>query len=118
MKPPGISLLFDYEDALDRVDGQQELLREIIVLFLEDCPGMLAEIRRSVTSRDHDSTAFVAHKLAGALGSISAEPARRAARKLEEVANADRDQVPKHLEALETAITELATVLRDNDRIR
>ena len=43
---------FDLAAALDRVDGDVELMKELAGLFLDECPQRMAEIREAILRRD------------------------------------------------------------------
>jgi HPt (histidine-containing phosphotransfer) domain-containing protein len=59
--------------ALDRVGGDEELLREVAHLFLREYPNMLGQIREAVSSGDARRVMEVAHTLKGSLATIGAE---------------------------------------------
>lgn len=71
--------------ALDRVGGDSELLEEIAQLFLETAPGLLAQIRDAVASRNAQSLQQAAHAIKGSVGNFGAEPAFQAALRLEKM---------------------------------
>ena len=74
---------FDLEAALKRVEGDEALLQEIADLFLESCPGLLAEIREAVTGGENHELARAAHTLKGMVGNFGAEGAVEVALRLE-----------------------------------
>ncbi len=41
--------VFDLSKALDRVEGDLELLQEMAELFLDECPHMVEEIGHAIT---------------------------------------------------------------------
>ena len=43
---------FDLAVALDSVDGDQELLRDVIEVFLGECPQLLQELKQSIAAED------------------------------------------------------------------
>jgi two-component system sensor histidine kinase/response regulator len=77
--------VFDHETALDRINGEEELLDEVIQLFLSDAPSRLAEIRASLEQGDPKRLEIAAHSLKGAAGYVGAERASAQALKLEEL---------------------------------
>jgi CheY-like chemotaxis protein len=104
--------VFDQAEALARLDGDAELLRELMALFLSDCPRLLAEIRQAVLRRDGEMLQRAAHTLKGAVSSFSAEATCAAALKLETMGRAgDFGQVEAACEALEMEIKRLRPVL-------
>jgi CheY-like chemotaxis protein len=75
--------IFDRQAALARIDGDQELWRELIGLFLHDHPWQMAEIRRALAEGDGPGMARAAHMLKGSVGNFKAEAAFKAAQLLE-----------------------------------
>ena len=76
-------------DILDRdllfqnVDGDAELLREIVDLFYESSREIVGNLRQAVSSQDGDEVNRTAHQLKGALANVGAEAAAAAAGALE-----------------------------------
>ena len=74
------------EDALrHRLSGDDELMTDVIRLFLEDLPVRLAAIKDAVTGRNADALRAAAHALKGAAANLSAGGLFEAARVLERV---------------------------------
>ena len=76
---------FDLQAALDGVDGDRDLLLEMAVLFLAQCPQLLTEIKACVERADAKGLERSAHKLKGSIGNFGAERVRLAAQQLEEM---------------------------------
>ena len=96
------AVTFD-EDALrHRVSGDDELMTEVIRLFLEDLPVRLAAIKDAVTRRDAAALRAAAHALKGSAGNLSAGGLFEAARVLERI-GAD-----SHMDAAEAAWRQLS----------
>ena len=77
---------FDLTEALDRVDGDRELLGELAQIFSEESPRMLNELRTFVASGDAKGVQHTAHTLRGSLSSFGAKAAAAAALALETMA--------------------------------
>jgi two-component system sensor histidine kinase/response regulator len=75
--------LFDKTVALSRVGGDVELLKEIAMLFLDDYPKSLSELRQAVESGDAKGVERTAHGLKGSVSNFGARPAVDAAFQLE-----------------------------------
>ena len=73
---------------VSRVDGDPQLLRDLVDLFLEDCPRLVDEIRVALDRKDAKLVERDAHSLKGATGNLAAQMASEAARKLERFARA------------------------------
>jgi HPt (histidine-containing phosphotransfer) domain-containing protein len=75
--------VFDQVAALMRVDGDIELLLEIVEVFLEDSPRLMARIRTALERQDPNSLEQAAHTLKGSVGNFCAPAAYAAASQLE-----------------------------------
>jgi two-component system sensor histidine kinase/response regulator len=81
----GEGKVFDPQIALERIDGDRELLVEVAELFRRDCPKILDEIREAIARGDAKTLEREAHKLKGALGALGAPAASEAAQNLEQL---------------------------------
>ena len=109
---PPTSDSFDRAALLDRVDADEAMLREVVELFLADCPRMLGGLQQAVRAKDDSAVAFAAHSFEGALLAISAQPAANAAAKLERAAlDNDRRGIATESKDLEADLDELCTAL-------
>ena len=97
--------LLDRANALARVGGDLDLLREIAALFLDEYPRELDEIRTALASGDAHTLERSAHGLKGAVANFGARAAVDAAFQLEQLGKAGKlDQVPVFLAELERAL--------------
>jgi len=78
--------VFDRADALERVGEDEDVLAEVIGLFLQHSPSLLANIRDAVARRDPKRLEVAAHSLRGCAGNLSAKRVVAAAQQLEELA--------------------------------
>jgi HPt (histidine-containing phosphotransfer) domain-containing protein len=78
--------IFDEEEALESVQGDEELLEELIRIFFDDWPAQRESIAAASARGDFTTVARSAHALCGALGNLHAGLALRAARELERAA--------------------------------
>jgi two-component system sensor histidine kinase/response regulator len=81
----GGHVTFDEGALRRRVSGDDELMTEVIRLFLDDLPLRLAAIKDAVTSRNADALRSAAHTLKGSAGNLSAAGLFEAARVLERI---------------------------------
>ena len=99
---PAAPAAFHRDAALERLGGDEELLAEVVGLFLADTPGQVAEIRRAVEARDAELLRRAAHTLKGAAGYVGGVPAAEAAHALEMIgASGDLAAAPAALLTLE-----------------
>jgi HPt (histidine-containing phosphotransfer) domain-containing protein len=77
------SSLIDRAAVLERVGGDEALLREIIEIFLAEYPPLVADIRSSVERQDAAALERSAHTLKGSVSNFGARSATEAALDLE-----------------------------------
>src|SRR5712692_5744525 len=75
--------VIDHAALLAGVDGNRRLLRELVRLFLADCPQHLAEIKEAIRRGDAGALRRAAHTLKGSVGNFAAKNAFTAAQRLE-----------------------------------
>ncbi|MCX6638185.1 MAG: Hpt domain-containing protein [Acidobacteria bacterium] len=93
----------DHSLALERVGGDERLLREIAVLFLDECPRVMREIRAAVEAGDAVALELAAHSLKGSVGNFGADKVFQAALRLEAIGRS-RDLSSAH-EALSDLVS-------------
>lgn len=103
------------EDALlELVDQDPEFLATLVQTFLDDCPEYMDSIRRAVAEGDAEALVEEAHGLKGAVANLKAQPARQAAKRMEELGrDGNLDDAPEALEKLEQRIGRLRSALKD-----
>jgi HPt (histidine-containing phosphotransfer) domain-containing protein len=74
---------FDAITARRQVDDDEELLREVILLFIQDHPKRLEDLRKSLESRDAALLERAAHTIKGSCVIFGAKDAQLAAHELE-----------------------------------
>jgi two-component system sensor histidine kinase/response regulator len=105
--------VIDRAALLAGVDGNRRLLRELVHLFLADCPLRLRAIREAVRRRDAEALRIEAHTLKGSVGNFAAKQALAAAQRLEIMGrDGDLDKAGAACIALESQLTRLIKALR------
>ncbi len=106
--------VLNWQAALARVKGKEELLKRLVPLFLEQFPKLLSEAREAIAQRDNKTLERAAHTLKSSAGSLCAFAASDAAQRLEEIG---RDPELANAEAaygkLEEEIARLEPVLNN-----
>jgi two-component system, sensor histidine kinase and response regulator len=103
----------DYAALLAGVDGSRRLLRELVRLFLADCPQRLAEIKEAIRGGDAGALSRAAHSLKGSVGNFAAKYAFAAARRLEIMGrDGSLDNADEALMTLESELVRLTEELR------
>jgi len=77
--------IFNQGAFATRVEGDEELMRELLEIFLEQAPQQITEMHLAVKSQDAGRLQGQAHSLKGAAASISAEALKEVASLLEQV---------------------------------
>jgi two-component system, sensor histidine kinase and response regulator len=91
--------------ALERLGGDEELLREVAQLFLEEYPTLMTQIRAAVSAGDPEALQRAAHSLKGSVSNFGADAAYHAAFALELMGrNREMGQAQSGLTALEEAL--------------
>ncbi len=88
--PRRAQLVFPRQTLLDQLDGDADLMGEMISLFNENTPPLLEAVRHSVARRDSAEMVRVTHALLSSLGVIGADNAHYLTQQLSTQAH-DRD---------------------------
>jgi two-component system sensor histidine kinase/response regulator len=75
--------LLDLAQALESVEGDKGLLRELAELYVENCPGVLSAVREAVEAGDAPALFEAAHTAKGYVSHFAADAAYHAAQELE-----------------------------------
>ena len=101
-------------EALDRIGGDEELLRDLCQIFLEESPKLMEKLQQAVVAGDSDGVMRAAHSLKGESSYLGAGGTSQAARQLEEMGRSqDLSRARKTLAVLEREITTLHLDLKD-----
>jgi two-component system, sensor histidine kinase and response regulator len=73
---------------LDRLDGDHELLDEVVDIFLRDTPALLDDVGRAVAARDARALESAAHSLKGSTSQLGLDGAAAVAQHLETMGRA------------------------------
>ena len=101
-------------EALDRIGGDEELLRDLCQIFLEESPKLLEKLQQAVAAGDSDGVMRAAHSLKGESSYLGAGGTSQAARQLEEMGrNQDLSRASNVLAVLEREVAGLHLDLKD-----
>ena len=99
---------FDLSTALGGVEGDRELLTELLAIFAEVGPGQLQAVRDAMSRSDSAALAFAAHTLNGGLRALGASKAATLAEHLEQLGrDGGFSGAPGLLAALESEIEQV-----------
>ena len=99
--------VFDRAGAIDRVDGDLVLLKDLIKLCREQCDSRMMVLMHDVRHKDLPAVKRHAHLLKGSLGNVGAAAAYLAAESLEKAA------VAEHMDEIEPLATALVEAIND-----
>lgn len=101
-----------YNELLALMHGDQELLQELIDVFLEDAPQRIDGVRRALDTRDAGGLYRAAHILKGSAGNFGAPDVVGHALRLEALAQEGAlDAAAVQFEFLETEMNRLVAEL-------
>jgi CheY-like chemotaxis protein len=98
----------DRAALMERVDGDMELLAELVQLFSEDSTRQIDELRRAIEKNDATAVARSAHALKGVLGNLAADRGFAAASVLEQMGR--QGNLAGALDGLEKLVREIEVV--------
>lgn len=106
-------LPFDRAAALRNLENNEDLLKEIAAIYLDDIGGELDAMRLAVRQGDMETLFRVAHTLKGTLSTFCADEAFDAASQIVHLTRAgDRDAAARQLAVLIPLAEELAAALQ------
>jgi voltage-gated potassium channel len=110
--------VFNLEVAVENVDGDRQLLNELVTVLLEDTPHIMDRIGQAVAQLDHQSLQRESHSLKSSVAILGASQASAAAAKLE---SAGTDVDPHDLAQwhvdLQSHIDELTLALQEHRKV-
>lgn len=105
---------FDKAWMLEQIGGDEELMREVIRIFVEDYPRLLSNLRQGLATADCGAVQSAAHALKGAVSNFGAPAAVAAALALEQAARLGKHEQFSSLgEATERTADDLLAALRE-----
>jgi CheY-like chemotaxis protein len=101
------------DKMLEKLDGDEALLAQVIKMFLAGAPAHLAELRQAIVAGNAKGIQTTAHSLKGELGYLGVAEISQKARMLEEMGRSEDLQGAKNLfQQFETEVSNLIDWLR------
>ena len=98
---------------METVLGNEDLLREIAGMFIENCPDYIAGIKKGIAGNDAGILEKEAHNLKGAVGNFGAKEAYEVAHRFEKLGEeGEMATAAEELSKLESALNELASEMK------
>jgi two-component system, sensor histidine kinase and response regulator len=105
--------VMDVEEALERLGNDEDLLREIVKIYLEDVPGIVDKIHTSVSGGDSFSLQRAAHSLKGLAATLSAHEVVGIAMRLEHMgATKNLNEAAKSVTEVDQRVSELTQAVK------
>jgi signal transduction histidine kinase/CheY-like chemotaxis protein/HPt (histidine-containing phosphotransfer) domain-containing protein len=119
-QPASISpITWSRAEGLERVDGDEQLLQEIIQIFLEESPKQLADMRRALAETNAELLERVAHSLKGELSYLGLPETGQKARDLEQMGrNRDLEHAAEALLVFETEVAAVAAAMSGKTEVK
>jgi HPt (histidine-containing phosphotransfer) domain-containing protein len=109
------SQAFDKPGFLSRLEGDEQLAKEVIEMFLQEYPRLWESVRQANEQQNASLLERAAHALKGSVGDIVAPQAYDAARTLEQVAREGKlEDADAALANLDVALHRLVDELRNH----
>jgi len=107
-------LLLNKEEALNRVDGDRELLSELITTFLNEYPKTLQALQTAVNAGDAKAVELHAHSIKGAMRNFGNSKPIEVAFELEKIGrSADLTRAAELFESVKSEVAKFAGALRN-----
>jgi signal transduction histidine kinase/HPt (histidine-containing phosphotransfer) domain-containing protein/ActR/RegA family two-component response regulator len=106
------SCVFDKEDLLNRIGGDEEICKEILEAFLESMPEQIESLKTALNEDNTDLTDFRAHAIKGTCANIGAQRLRDLALEIElDGKKGDLNKARSRIDNLEKEFETLCNVL-------
>jgi len=117
--PAASTSSWDKAAALNRVEGDEELLQDICRIFLEESPKLMFTLQQAVEQDDSEAVSRAAHSLKGESGYLGATGVSQMAKQLESMGR-DRElsQAPAVFEQLQREMASLSSAVRQATGVR
>ncbi|MDH7488301.1 MAG: PAS domain S-box protein [Anaerolineae bacterium] len=110
----GAEVAFRLDSALERVGGDEDLLREIAEMFLSESQTLLAQMRQAIAQSDAALLKRTGHTLKGLARNFGADDAAQAALDVERIGDEGRlDEAPAAADRLQAEVERLSQALRE-----
>lgn len=107
---------FDYEKAIERVDGDEEFLRELLFELADQVDESWAVIEEAISSKDFSKLRSRAHSIKGAAANLNVEKMTELFSKLEILGQTESlEGIDAYLEELRAVNQSLRNFLKNRD---
>ncbi len=111
-KSPSV-MVWDMDDTMERLGGDEQLFHEVIEIFLDDVPKHMAALGQAIADGNTEAIERLAHTLKGELGYLGISEISRKAREMEELGKKSDVRLAASLyETFEPELCELLISMR------
>jgi two-component system sensor histidine kinase/response regulator len=112
-------IAWDVAEALKQLGGDEPLLHEVVLIFLEEIPGRMTRLRAAIDEGDGEAIEKEAHTLNGELGYLAVSNLCLMARELEQLGREnDLENAASLFESFEIRMTAVLASMRDTKIIQ
>ena len=97
---------WDRSKTMERLGGDEDLLREVVQIFLEETPKLMSTLQQGIENANPEIIERAAHSLKGQLGYLGLDEVAKLARELEEAGR--RKELSRAAAMLSILTTEIA----------
>ena len=116
---PSNALAWDITKALEALGGDEQLLHEVMEIFLVDLPKNMSMLRQAVAEGNADALAKTAHSLKGELGYLGISELSQKAGELEEMGwKQDLEHACKTFAGFEVKMSAIVASIQTTNRVR
>ncbi len=110
---PEIAVNWNPAETLEKLGGDENLLQEVITIFLDEAPRHVAALKQAMTSGDAESAERAAHSLKGELGYLCIPGLSQVACDIEQKGrNSDLEGVSRLFPEFEAGVSTLVNSIR------
>jgi len=105
----------DFNRVLGQLGGDQQLLHEVIEIFIDQAPKHIEALRRALAEGDAEVVERTAHSMKGELGYLGIAEVSQQAREIEDLGRKhDLGRASRVFAAFEPAIADIVRAMRTN----
>ncbi|MDX1958743.1 MAG: Hpt domain-containing protein [Leptospiraceae bacterium] len=100
-------------EAIERLDGNEELFEKVLEMFIAKTPSEIEKVSEAFLNKDYEKLIFHSHTIKGSAAIIGAEKLRLACEKIEKASKQKQsiEMIQPYVEALNPIFNELNKVL-------
>ena len=106
--------IFDEKIALEKVDGNHELMQELFGMMVGELPKSIAELENALAGFDKDEKWNIAHKLTGSTAYCGVPALQASSRALEQSIKNELDDITSRFADVKRDVEDVIRFHQDN----